>query len=273
MPDYAALDASYPTGATGITAAVIDSGIQPNADFNGRITGFWDFTKGGLSTPAFDDYGHGTHIAGLIGSSGKLSHYEYQGIAPDIHLVGLKVLDATGSGRTSDVIAAIEFVINNRTKLNVQIINLSLGHPIFARPQDDPLVQAVEQASNAGLYVVVSAGNYGQRPDGTAGYGGITSPANAHSAITIGAAMTQDTATRDDDVVAPYSSKGPTWYDALAKPDAVAPGHRLVSDAASCSFSAAPAWVPASRPAWSRSRCRRTTRRDSTDRRRCRRTS
>jgi len=115
--------ASVPTG-TGVTAAIIDSGIQPNADFSGRIVGFWDFTKGGAAAAPHDDYGHGTHIAGLIGSSGKLSRNKYQGIAPAIRLIGLKVLDSQGAGRTSDVIEAIEFVIANRTRLNIQIINL-----------------------------------------------------------------------------------------------------------------------------------------------------
>src|SRR5262249_8979046 len=114
----------------------------------------------------------------------------------------------------------------------VGVINLSLGHPILSRPEDDPLVRAVERASAAGIYVVVSAGNFGQKPGGTPGYAGITSPAHAHSAITVGAAMTQDTVKRGDDTVAPYSSRGPTWYEALPKPDAVAPGHQLASDAA-----------------------------------------
>jgi subtilisin family serine protease len=232
LPHYAALDATVPTGATGITTAIIDSGIQPNGDFSGRIAGFWDFTNGGVATAAYDDYGHGTHIAGLIGSSGKLTNYEFQGIAPDIHFLGFKVLDKTGAGRTSDVIHAIEFVIAHKAKLNVQIINLSLGHPVFALAASDPLVQAVEQASAAGLIVVVSNGNYGQRPDGTTGYAGVTSPANARSAISVGTVMTQDTVQRNDDRVAPYSSRGPSWYDARAKPDVVAPGHRLASDAA-----------------------------------------
>ncbi len=153
LPHRASLDPSFPTGATGITAAIIDSGIQPNADFIGRIDGFWDFTRGGIATLPYDDFGHGTHIAGLIGSSGKLSNYEYQGVAPDIHLLALKVLDRQGVGKTSDVIKAIEFVVANRAKLNVQIINLSLGHPIFAPPEDDPLVRAVEKATRAGIYV------------------------------------------------------------------------------------------------------------------------
>src|SRR5207249_7678767 len=90
-----------PTGAAGIAVAIVDSGIAPSDDFAGRITGFYDFTQGGVPTAPYDDYGHGTHIAGLIGSSGKLSNYEYQGVAPDVRLVGFKVLDRVGQGKTS----------------------------------------------------------------------------------------------------------------------------------------------------------------------------
>ncbi len=233
LPHASWMDSTVPTGAGGVTVAVIDSGIAPNDDFKGRIIGFWDFTTPGWprASQPYDDYGHGTHIAGLIGSSGVLSNFEYQGVAPSVNLIGLKVLDATGQGKTSDVIKAIEFVIANRALLNVQVINLSLGHPIYAAAADDPLVQAVEQANAAGLIVVASAGNFGEKQsDGSVGYMGITSPGNAPSAITVGAVMTQDTTTRTDDQVAPYSSRGPTWFDAIAKPDVVAPGHQLASD-------------------------------------------
>lgn len=223
--------AGTPTGATGVGVAIIDSGIAPNDDFTGRIVGFYDFTRGGVATTPYDDYGHGTHIAGLIGSSGKASNYEYQGIAPAVHLVGLKVLDKNGQGKTSDVIKALEYVIANKDHLNVHIVNLSLGHPIYAPAKDDPLVQAVEKASAAGLVVVIASGNFGEKEKtGDPGYTGVTSPANAPSAITAGSVMTQDSTTRDDDVVAPYSSRGPTWFDGFAKPNIVAPGHNLASD-------------------------------------------
>jgi serine protease AprX len=237
LPHASWMDVTVPTAA-GVTVAVIDSGIAPNEDFKGRITGFWDFTRGWPKwSQPYDDYGHGTHVAGLIGSSGVLSNDEFQGVAPRVNLIGLKVLDATGQGKTSDVINAIEFVIANRALLNVQVINLSLGHPIYAAAADDPLVQAVEQANAAGLIVVVSAGNYGQKQsDGSVGYMGITSPGNAPSAITVGAVMSHDTTTRTDDQVASYSSRGPTWFDAFAKPDVVAPGHQLASDTSLSSY-------------------------------------
>jgi serine protease AprX len=230
LPHYASLEMSVPNGA-GIGVAVIDSGITPTADFQGRITSFYDFTRGGVATRPFDDFGHGTHVAGLIGSSGRLSNYEFQGVAPSVSLSGFKVLDASGAGRTSDVIKAIEYIVANRARLNVHVVNLSLGHPIYARAADDPLVQAVEKASAAGLVMVVSAGNFGQRQaDGTLGYAGITSPGNAPSAITVGATVTANTVTRSDDQVAPYSSRGPSWFDAYEKPDVVAPGSRLPAE-------------------------------------------
>src|SRR5262249_11013356 len=147
-----------------------------------------DFTKNGKATSAFDDYGHGTHIAGLIGSNGRRSNYEYQGIAPDVRLIGLKVLDKTGRGKTSDVIKALEFLVANKDRLGIHVVNLSLGHPIFAPAKYDPLVQAVEKASKAGLIVVTAAGNFGaNETTGEPGYTGITSPCNAPSAICAGA--------------------------------------------------------------------------------------
>ena len=218
---------TMPSGA-GVTVALIDSGIDPRNGFGRRITGFYDFTRGGVPALPSDEFGHGTHVAGLIGGNSG----PYLGVAPDVNFVGLKVLDKDGQGSTSDVIKAIEYVIANKNRLGVQIINLSLGHPIFAPASQDPLVAAVERASAAGLIVVTSAGNFGSKSSsGQPAYTGITSPGNAPSALTVGAADTKNTVTRVDDVVAPYSSRGPTWFDGFAKPDVVAPGTKLVSDA------------------------------------------
>lgn len=219
----------------GIGVAIIDSGIQPVADFDLRITAFRDFTKddspNGQAVAAYDDYGHGTHIAGLIGSNGSLSSGEFRGVAPAVRLVGLKVLNEKGEGSTSDVIAALEFAIANRTALGIDVVNLSLGHPIYERAATDPLVQAVEKATRAGLIVVVAAGNFGENPEtGEVGYAGIMSPGNAPSAITVGALKTKGTIDRQDDRVPSYSSRGPTWYDGMLKPDVLAPGDNIVSN-------------------------------------------
>jgi hypothetical protein len=95
----------------GVVVAVIDSGIAPLASFEGRIDAFYDFTAGAFrrTTPR-DDYGHGTHVAGLIGAQQLANDFQYEGVAPEVHFVGVKVLDKAGKGRTSDVIRAIEFV-------------------------------------------------------------------------------------------------------------------------------------------------------------------
>ena len=182
-----------------------------------------------MQASPYDGYGHGTHVAGLIASSGSHSKGYYQGVAPGARIISLRVLDSHGAGYTSNVIKAVEFAVANRTSLGIHIINLSLGHPIYEPAANDPLVLAVESAVRAGIVVVVSAGNNGQDDSGEIGYAGISSPGNAPSAITVGTVDHKNTAWPHDDTVAPYSSRGPTWFDGFAKPDIIAPGHRLVA--------------------------------------------
>jgi len=218
---------------SGVTVAVIDSGIAPVLDFDYRLVASYDFTggrRGTLVLPS-DQYGHGTHVAGLIASSGLTSAGKYGGVAPGAKLLSLKVLDKKGSGKTSDVLSAIEFAVANKDRFGIKVVNLSLGHPIFEPAATDPLVQAVEAAVRSGLIVIVAAGNYGRNPvTGVVGYAGIASPGNAPSAITVGAAVTNGTVSRGDDRVAPFSSRGPAWYDGIAKPDVLAPGQALISN-------------------------------------------
>jgi serine protease AprX len=221
------LDAFSSNTARSIGVAVIDSGIAPGMDFGTRITGFYDFTHGDIRavTPS-DTYGHGTHVAGLIGGT-------FVGVAPTTRLIGLKVLDGLGRGTTDNVIRAVEFAIASKDVLNIQVLNLSLGHPIYESAATDPLVQAVEHAVRAGLTVIVSAGNFGRnKTTGLVGYAGIASPGNAPSCISVGSVRTFDTVRRDDDRIAPSSSRGPSWYDGFAKPDLSAPGDNLLSVAA-----------------------------------------
>src|SRR5262245_39542506 len=214
----------------GVGVAIIDSGVQPATEF--PDVDFFDFTGAEPAAP-YDDFGHGTHVAGLVASRGAPPHRLCPGIAPRARLTIMKVLDAQGHGVTSTVIDAIEFATVNKAELGIDVINLSLGHHILEPAATDPLVQAVEAAVRAGIVVVVSAGNVGRNViTGEPGYAGILSPGNAPSAITVGAIDTRSTATRRDDFVTRYSSRGPTWYDATPKPDLVAPGHALVSSAA-----------------------------------------
>jgi serine protease AprX len=215
----------------GVTVAVVDSGILPARGAIVRIKTARDFTDGSVNPPAtwaVDAYGHGTHVAGLIGGQ----RAEVEGVAPGVTYVDLRVLKGDGSGSTSHVIHAIEWAIANRTTYGIDVLNLSLGHPIYEPAATDPLVQAVEAAVRSGIVVVTSAGNIGRNHStGRVGYAGVTSPGNAPSALTVGATRTFDTNTLTDDTVADFSSRGPTWYDAFVKPDVVAPGHRLLSAA------------------------------------------
>ena len=146
-----------------------------------------------------------------------------------MHFVDVRVLGSNGAGYTSDVIAGIDWTIANARRHGVRIINLSLGHPIAEPSATDPLCRAVARAVQAGLVVVVSAGNHGRTATGTPILGGITSPGNSPWAITVGALDTAGTVDRGDDRVAPYSSRGPTKFDFAVKPDVVAPGSGIVS--------------------------------------------
>ena len=151
-------------------------------------------------------------------------------MAPDAKIVSLKVLKADGSGETSDVIRALQWVRENATRYNVRVVNVSLGHPVFESYEDDPLAQAVQKTIDAGLIVVASAGNYGKVNIGGKDvpvYGGIASPGNLPDVITVGALNTWGTTKRSDDVVTTYSSRGPTAIDRVIKPDLVAPGNKV----------------------------------------------
>ena len=216
----------------GVGVAIVDSGIASNRDLSSSIKGCWDFTRGGIPMVALDDYGHGTHVAGLIASDGIESRREFLGVAPNANLFALKVLDSNGRGRASNVIRALEWILANHRSKGIHIVNLSVGHPIYQDAAHDPLVQAVENLVRAGVVVIVAAGNVGVDAKGDAGYAGITSPGNAPSALTVGAVDTKQTASHSDDRVAFFSSRGPTWFDAFAKPDIVAPGVALTSNAA-----------------------------------------
>jgi serine protease AprX len=221
----------YRVDGAGVAVAIIDSGVAPHADLPAsRIAAFVDFVNG--RTTAYDDYGHGTHVAGIVAGSGSASGGKYAGAAPGASIVALKVLDATGAGSTSNVMAALEWVLNNHAKYGIRVVNLSLGHPIYEPAATDPMVQMVEALTQRGLVVVVSAGNFGRNSLGQTVYGSITSPANAQGAVTVGALDSNYTDRRSDDGVASFSSRGPTRFDRFVKPDVLAPGFHIASLAA-----------------------------------------
>ncbi|MGH2359694.1 MAG: S8 family peptidase [bacterium] len=225
------------TGA-GIGVAVIDSGVDPrHAALGGRIAYTVDFTGG----DGVDRYGHGTHVAALIAgrprrASETSDGSEFRGIASGARIINLRVLGDDGSGMSSDVIEAVDWAVENRKQFDIQVINLSLGAPVTQPYRDDPMCEAVERAVAAGIIVVVAAGNDGLNVEGLTVFGSIATPGNDPAVITVGAADTHGTVERSDDTVAGFSSRGPTRFDLVLKPDLVAPGTRVVSAEAAGSY-------------------------------------
>lgn len=246
--DYtaAAINASAAWNAgwngNGIGVAVMDSGMN-GSDANLSSSSLLGlglsssvvYTEDLTGGDGHDAYGHGQHVAGIIASNGNSSNCltctrSFLGIAPGVKLLNFRVLDKNGQGTDSNVIAAIDQAIALKSTYNVRVINLSLGRPVYESYKQDPLCQAVEAAWKAGIVVVVAAGNEG-RDDlfGEQGYGTINAPGNDPYVITVGAMKTEETRTRTDDLIASYSSKGPTQVDHIVKPDLVAPGNQVVS--------------------------------------------
>lgn len=230
------------TGA-GIGVAVIDSGINDShpdlwnsSETTSRVVYHQDFTGTATTNTNganYDLYGHGTHVAGIIGGNGYLSGGQYEGVAPGVSLIDLRALDANGAGTDSTVIAAIQQAIALKDTYNIRVINLSLGRGIPVSYTQDPLCQAVESAWKSGIVVVVAAGNYGRLSvNGSNGFGTITAPGNDPFVLTVGASKSNGSSAFSAETKASYSSKGPTTYDHVVKPDIMAPGNAIVSLAA-----------------------------------------
>ena len=263
--------AAFSAAGRGIRWAVVDSGIDPNhshfalhknlelTDPNVTHHNFLDGTEGDAALG--DDFGHGTHVAGIIAGEQAADHEAFalirerdetgnetttrkpikslRGVAPECELVSLRVLDAEGNGAVTAIMEALDYVNSvNMYGRNLRIhgVNLSVGYEFnaewFACGQS-PLCVEVDRLVRTGVVVVVAAGNtgYGQikakeRPTATAGLDlTINDPGNADRAITVGSTHAVEPHTYG---VSFFSSKGPTG-DGRNKPDLVAPGERIVS--------------------------------------------
>ncbi len=231
--------------AAGVVIAILDSGVYAShknfgwylEPANSRIS---TYSKSFVDSTTDDLYGHGTHVAGIAAGmdnvttmlQGVTASTSYWGIAPDATILNLKVLDSTGKGTDSGIIAAIDYAITlkNTNGVNIRVMNLSLGRPIYTSYKLDPLCLAVEKAWKNGIVVVVAAGNNGRdNTKGTNGYGTISAPGNDPYVITVGAVNSKADYDKANDVIATYSSKGPSIIDHIAKPDLVAPGNRIGS--------------------------------------------
>jgi subtilisin family serine protease len=202
----------------GVTIAVMDTGMHPHPDFEGRLLGQVDFVQG--LPMAYDDNGHGTHVAGCAAGDGTMSEGIHKGIASLANIVSIKVLSGAGSGRNSDIIKGLQWCIDNKDELGIRVINMSLGGPSTKDWENDPVNQAVKAAWEAGLVVMAAAGNEGP------GRKTVGSPGNSPHAITVGAADDRETPDPADDTMADFSSRGPT-KDGRNKPDIVAPGEHI----------------------------------------------
>ena len=203
--------AAWARGLTGqdVTVAVADTGVDDtHPDLAGKVAEKANFSE---AADALDHDGHGTHVASIVAGTGAADGGRYKGVAPDARLLSAKVLDDTGTGTWSGVIAGMEWAAGRGS----DVVNLSLGAP------DTPGVDPVEEALNTlteqtGTLFVVAAGN-----DGPA-EGSIGSPASADAALTVGAVDRQDE-------LADFSSRGPRLGDGGIKPEVTAPGVDIVA--------------------------------------------
>nr|WP_162868007.1 S8 family serine peptidase [Euzebya tangerina] len=199
----------------GVGVALIDTGVSPVAGLEDVV--FGTDVSSDQTVPALRDldaFGHGTHLAGLITSDRP----DAPGVAPDARLVSIKAGASDGSVETEQVIQAVEWATANRTSHGIDVLVLAYGTE-DRDPNAEALVEAVDAAAEAGIVVVVSAGNHGaEAPE-------VSHPASSHRVIAVGAVEGWQTAEASDDAVAAYSPVG----TALRGPDVLAPGTRVVS--------------------------------------------
>ena len=207
-----------------IGVAVIDSGINPNGDLYtqagvNRQVGNVRFNNDYNQTTS-DGYGHGTHVASIIGGDGSESGGKYIGVAPMVNLINVKVSNDDGSATMANVVAGLQWVLQNKNTYNIRVVNLSLNSTVAESYHTNPLDAAVEILWFNRIVVVVAAGNKGN--------GAIYPPANDPFVITVGAVDDNGTSSIADDKVASFSAYGKSETGAV-KPELVAPGKNIVA--------------------------------------------
>ncbi|TWD17458.1 subtilase family protein [Streptomyces sp. T12] len=190
---------------TGSRIAVLDSGVDTtHPDLAGQVVAERNFSD---APDTRDLYGHGTHVASIAAGTGAKSDGKYKGVAPGARVLSAKVLNDTGSGTMSQVIAGMEWAVSEKA----DVANLSLGH--YNGQETDPMEAAVNTLSaESETLFVIAAGNTGDQ-----GPGSVTTPGSADAALTVGAVDKQDH-------LAAFSSVGPRNGDGAIKPDLTAPG-------------------------------------------------
>jgi len=209
------------SGGEGVDVALIDSGITPvpGLDDPDKVVNGPDLSSDAdeAALRHLDAFGHGTHLAGIIAADGS----GLSGVAPGSRLVNVKVADREGGTSLSRLLAAMDWVVRNQSRkgLNIRVMNLAFGADALGDYRDDPLALAVEQAWRRGIVVVVAAGNGGSDSQS------LDSPAYDPYVVAVGAQDALGTVSRDDDVVAEFSSRG----SSERSPDVLAPGVGIVS--------------------------------------------
>ena len=201
--------------------AVVDSGVS-STDLGNRLIASVNVSSDPNNTTLDDQAGHGTFVANIAAGSSATG----SGADPAAPIVSVKVMGADGTAKVSDVIAAAQWILNNKDQYNIKVANFSMHSGIGVNSYNDPLDQAVEKLWFAGVTVVAAAGNYGT---GSTASGVLFSPGNDPFVITVGAAGTNGTATTSDDDIADWSAWGYT-EDGFAKPEIAAPGRYMVSE-------------------------------------------
>lgn len=208
----------------GVGVAIVDTGICLHKDFTeggNRVIAFKDFVNG--RKEPYDDNGHGTHVAGIIGGNGYSSKGKYIGVAPLCNLIVIKVLDHRGDGNISDVLAGLQWIIDNQRKYNIRVVNISVGTTAKdSLDENSLLVQGVNAVWDSGIIVVVAAGNNGPDPMT------ISTPGISRKVITVGSSDDNISVEVLGSKTKNYSGRGPTPY-CIKKPDIVAPGSNIIS--------------------------------------------
>jgi hypothetical protein len=238
---YMGAPAWWAAGYTGerVDVAIIDSGVSPVQGLSapGKVVYGPDlsFESQTPELANLDTFGHGTFMAGLIAGhdDALVAPYAlapasaYRGVAPDARIVSLKVGTADGGVDVSQVVAAIDWVVQHRTDngLNIRILNLSYGTNSTQPYAVDPLAFAVEQAWKAGIVVVAAGGNSGYQKGASAS--GLANPAYDPYIIAVGATDSNYTPEIWDDTVAVFSASSTACNNACRNPDVVAPGAHI----------------------------------------------
>ena len=210
----------FPYTGSGVTVAILDTGIAMHPDFADRVIGFRDFV--GTSRMPYDDCGHGTHVAGCLCGNGACSGGLYAGVAPGCRILSGKVLDDKGDGTISNMAAGIEWVLDSRELYQIKILNISvsMGETDHVRMMQY-LVSCLEKVWDAGIFVVVAAGNKGPAA------GSISPLGASRKVVTVGCHDGNSVHGRQNSCES-YSGRGPTCAE-LKKPDIVAPGTDIMS--------------------------------------------